>query len=63
MYTYDIIQHTLLYIHTERLHLYEAELLGEAAFDNAFVGCVGVFHVASPVLHEQKDPENEVRSL
>ena len=51
-----------MHTNIERLRLYEAELLDEASFDAAIAGCAGVFHVAAPVLHEQKDPENEVAS-
>jgi len=34
----------------ERLRLVKAELTEEGSFDNAIMGCEGVFHTASPVL-------------
>ncbi len=51
---------TCTYVQTERLKLFEADLLDEDSFQPAFQGCVGVFHAASPVLHAQDDPENKV---
>ncbi|KAJ8545807.1 hypothetical protein K7X08_018390 [Anisodus acutangulus] len=32
----------------------------EGSFDEAIQGCQGVFHVATPMDFESKDPENEV---
>lgn len=34
----------------ERLHLVKANLTDEGSFDDAIMGCDGVFHTASPVL-------------
>ncbi|KAI5081555.1 hypothetical protein GOP47_0001298 [Adiantum capillus-veneris] len=43
---------------TERLSLYEANLLEEGSFDEAIRGVDGVFHVASPVIVTNwQDPE------
>ena len=41
----------------ERLHLFKADLLEEGSFDSAIDGCHGVFHTASPVLHDVQDPQ------
>ncbi|CAM8907272.1 unnamed protein product [Rhodiola kirilowii] len=40
----------------ERLKLMRAELTEEGSFDEAVVGCVGVFHTASPVFGNVSDP-------
>nr|AAB94015.1 NADPH-dependent reductase A1-b [Sorghum bicolor] len=45
---------------TERLSLWKADLAVEGSFDDAIRGCTGVFHVATPMDFESKDPENEV---
>ncbi|KAJ3703867.1 hypothetical protein LUZ61_007572 [Rhynchospora tenuis] len=45
---------------SERLHLFEADLLEEGVFDTAIAGCVGVFHVASPVLLDPTDFQSEL---
>ncbi|XP_015692998.2 dihydroflavonol 4-reductase-like [Oryza brachyantha] len=44
----------------ERLTLWKADLSEEGSFDAAIRGCTGVFHVATPMDFESKDPENEV---
>ncbi|OMP03863.1 NAD-dependent epimerase/dehydratase [Corchorus olitorius] len=41
----------------ERLQLVRAELLEEGSFDEAIMGCQGVFHTASPVMKPSFDPE------
>ncbi|KMT14529.1 hypothetical protein BVRB_4g072990 [Beta vulgaris subsp. vulgaris] len=41
----------------ERLHLYKADLMDEGSFDAAVAGCEGVFHTASPVNFDAKDPQ------
>jgi bifunctional dihydroflavonol 4-reductase/flavanone 4-reductase len=46
---------------TERLSLWKADLAVEGSFDDAIRGCTGVFHVATPMDFESKDPE--VRSV
>ncbi|KAI4320975.1 hypothetical protein MLD38_034402 [Melastoma candidum] len=40
--------------------LWKADLNDEGSFDEAIQGCKGVFHVATPMDFESKDPENEV---
>ncbi|KAE8674503.1 Dihydroflavonol-4-reductase [Hibiscus syriacus] len=40
--------------------LWKADLSEEGSFDAAINGCCGVFHVATPMDFESKDPENEV---
>ncbi|KAG2590368.1 dihydroflavonol 4-reductase-like [Panicum virgatum] len=45
---------------TERLSIWKADLTEEGSFDDAIKGCTGVFHVATPMDFESKDPENEV---
>ncbi|GKV40450.1 hypothetical protein SLEP1_g48094 [Rubroshorea leprosula] len=42
------------------LTLWKADLAEEGSFDGAIQGCTGVFHVATPMDFESKDPENEV---
>ncbi|XP_038719265.1 dihydroflavonol 4-reductase-like [Tripterygium wilfordii] len=42
------------------LSLWKADLAVEGSFDEAIRGCTGVFHVATPMDFESKDPENEV---
>jgi len=44
----------------DNLVLFKANLLDEGSFDDAFAGCHGVFHTASPLPYEVKDPENDV---
>jgi len=44
----------------ERLTLWKADLVDEGSFDAAIDGCVGVFHVATPMHLQSHDPENEV---
>lgn len=41
----------------ERLRIVKAELTEEGSFDNAIMGCAGVFHMASPVLGQPTDPQ------
>ncbi|CAO1945259.1 unnamed protein product [Urochloa humidicola] len=45
---------------TERLSIWRADLAEEGSFDDAIKGCTGVFHVATPMDFESKDPENEM---
>jgi bifunctional dihydroflavonol 4-reductase/flavanone 4-reductase len=40
-----------------RLSLWKADLDKEGSFDEAIKGCTGVFHVATPMDFESKDPE------
>lgn len=45
----------------ERLQLMKADLMEEGSFDDAIMGCDGVFHTASPVLgRPTSDPKAEV---
>ncbi|XP_061374807.1 tetraketide alpha-pyrone reductase 1 [Gastrolobium bilobum] len=44
----------------DRLELVEADLMEESSFDNAIMGCKGVFHIASPVLKPSSDPKSEI---
>ncbi|GAB4856271.1 hypothetical protein Ancab_014199 [Ancistrocladus abbreviatus] len=44
----------------ERLHLFEANLLEDGAFDSAIEGCEGVFHMASPAYLIAQDPQAEL---
>nr|XP_043607937.1 tetraketide alpha-pyrone reductase 1 isoform X2 [Erigeron canadensis] len=44
----------------ERLRLVKAELTEEGSFDDAIMGCAGVFHTASPVLGHINDPTEEI---
>ncbi|KAJ0985883.1 hypothetical protein J5N97_004239 [Dioscorea zingiberensis] len=44
----------------ERLTLFKADLSDEGSFDEAIDGCVGVFHVATPMDLQAKDIENEL---
>ena len=39
------------------MSLIKANLLEEGSFDSAIEGCVGVFHTASPVSFDVKDPQ------
>ncbi|BFG42535.1 hypothetical protein CerSpe_288090 [Prunus speciosa] len=41
----------------ERLRLVKADLMEEGSFDDAILGCHGVFHSASPVLKPSSDPK------
>ena len=41
----------------ERLRLVKADLMEDGSFDNAIMGCHGVFHTASPVLKPTSNPE------
>ncbi|EFH39247.1 dihydroflavonol reductase [Arabidopsis lyrata subsp. lyrata] len=43
-----------------QLTLWKADLSEEGSYDGAITGCDGVFHVATPMDFESKDPENEV---
>ncbi|GLJ19210.1 hypothetical protein SUGI_0345190 [Cryptomeria japonica] len=45
---------------SERLTLWKADLDDEGSFDAAFDGCDGVFHCATAMDFESKDPENEI---
>nr|ACB56920.1 dihydroflavonol-4-reductase [Pilosella officinarum] len=42
------------------LTLWKGDLTEEGSFDEAIEGCEGVFHVATPMDFESKDPENEI---
>lgn len=55
------VQH-LLELPNAKTHLtlWKADLNKEGSFDEAINGCTGVFHVATPMDFESKDPENEV---
>ncbi|XP_062115469.1 phenylacetaldehyde reductase-like [Humulus lupulus] len=44
----------------ERLRLFKANLLEEGSFDSAIIGCDGVFHTASPVIHSANDPQADI---
>ncbi|CAH1447627.1 unnamed protein product [Lactuca virosa] len=44
----------------ERLRLVKAELTEEGSFDDAIMGCEGVFHTASPVLGHITNPREEI---
>ncbi|KAI8022513.1 Tetraketide alpha-pyrone reductase 1 [Camellia lanceoleosa] len=45
----------------ERLELVRADLMEEGSFDDAIMGCHGVFHIASPVLGQpSSDPKAEI---
>ncbi|GLT29218.1 hypothetical protein SLA2020_040980 [Shorea laevis] len=44
----------------ERLKLVKAELMEEGSFDQAIMGCHGVFHTASPVSKPSSDPKAEI---
>ncbi|KAK8636638.1 hypothetical protein V6N13_124380 [Hibiscus sabdariffa] len=44
----------------ERLQLVRANLLEEGSFDDAIIGCQGVFHTASPVVKPSFDPKTEI---
>lgn len=41
----------------ERLSIWKADLDKEGSFDEVVKGCEGVFHVATPMDFESKDPE------
>ena len=41
----------------ERLSIWRADLSEEGSFDAAIAGCTGVFHVATPMDFDSKDPE------
>lgn len=41
----------------ERLRLVKADLMEDGSFDNAVMGCEGVFHTASPVYAAGSDPK------
>nr|BAF93856.1 dihydroflavonol 4-reductase [Iris x hollandica] len=42
------------------LTIWKADLGQDGSFDKAVAGCTAVFHVATPMDFESKDPENEV---
>ncbi|CAI0401262.1 unnamed protein product [Linum tenue] len=44
----------------ERLQLMKGDLMEEGSFDEAIMGCHGVFHTASPVLMPSHDPKVEI---
>ncbi|CAL9084598.1 unnamed protein product [Musa textilis] len=44
----------------ERLSIWRADLDEEGSFAEVIKGCEGVFHVATPMDFESKDPENEI---
>lgn len=41
----------------ERLKLFKADLMEEGSFDEAIMGCEGVFHTASPVVGISSNPK------
>ncbi|KAK7383018.1 hypothetical protein VNO78_28683 [Psophocarpus tetragonolobus] len=43
-----------------KLSLWKADLAEEGSFDEAIQGCTGVFHVATPIDFQSKDPQNEM---
>lgn len=45
---------------SERLSLWKADLSEPGSFDEVIKGCTGVFHVATHIDFESKDPENDV---
>ena len=47
----------------ERLQLVRADLMEEGSFDDAIMGCHGVFHTASPVLKPSSDPKASYKHL
>ncbi|XP_039008615.1 tetraketide alpha-pyrone reductase 1-like [Hibiscus syriacus] len=44
----------------ERLRLVKADLMEDDSFDEAIMGCEGVFHTASPVIKPSFDPKAEI---
>ncbi|KAJ0024987.1 hypothetical protein Pint_08992 [Pistacia integerrima] len=42
------------------LTLWKADMTEEGSFDEPVKGCTGVFHVATPMFFDAKDPENEM---
>ncbi|XP_010270636.1 PREDICTED: tetraketide alpha-pyrone reductase 1 isoform X2 [Nelumbo nucifera] len=44
----------------EKLQLVKADLMEEGSFDDAIMGCDGVFHTASPVIGPISDPKAEI---
>ncbi|XP_042490904.1 dihydroflavonol 4-reductase-like isoform X2 [Macadamia integrifolia] len=61
LYNLKKVKHLLDLPHAEtRLKLWKADLVDEGSFDGPIQGCTGVFHVATPMDFESKDPENEV---
>ncbi|WOL17024.1 dihydroflavonol-4-reductase [Canna indica] len=44
----------------ERLTIWKADLADEGSFDEVIKGCEGVFHIATPMDFDSKDPENEI---
>ncbi|KAG9454269.1 hypothetical protein H6P81_007173 [Aristolochia fimbriata] len=54
------VSHLLKLPGSERLKLFRADLTVEGSFNDPINGCDLVFHVASPILSESKDPENEM---
>ncbi|KAL9231756.1 hypothetical protein vseg_006942 [Gypsophila vaccaria] len=44
----------------ERLKLVKADLMDQGSFDEAILGCEGVFHTASPVIGVLRDPKTEI---
>ncbi|KAK9129125.1 hypothetical protein Sjap_009612 [Stephania japonica] len=44
----------------EALQLVKADLMVDGSFDDAIMGCDGVFHVASPVLGPKSNPKAEI---
>ncbi|XP_068644404.1 anthocyanidin reductase ((2S)-flavan-3-ol-forming)-like [Aristolochia californica] len=54
------VSHLLSLTGSERLKLFRADLTVEGSFDDPINGCHFVFHVASPVIFDSEDPENEI---
>lgn len=46
-----------------QLTLWKADLSDEGSYDDAINGCDGVFHVATPMDFESKDPEVSYYSM
>ncbi|KAK1287742.1 Tetraketide alpha-pyrone reductase 1 [Acorus calamus] len=44
----------------EQLKLVKADLMEDGSFDEAIMGCEGVFHLASPVVTVKSDPKTEI---
>ncbi|KAF2298203.1 hypothetical protein P3X46_003805 [Hevea brasiliensis] len=42
---------------SEKLQVFEADMSVPESFEAAIIGCIGVFHVATPVDFENKEPE------
>ncbi|KAJ9158740.1 hypothetical protein P3X46_024297 [Hevea brasiliensis] len=45
---------------SEKLQIFQADLSVPESFEAAIKGCIGVFHVATPVDYERKEPEEVI---